>query len=62
MKTISNVEAQFISQFKTMVQAFEINHNIKFQTVNLIANADGTIGYDIQLVQADGEPDPETTS
>lgn len=58
MKTISNVEAQFISQFKTMVQAFEINHNIKFETVNLIANADGTIGYDIQLVQAEGEPEP----
>ena len=58
MKTISNVEAQFISQFKTMVQAFEINHNIKFQTVNLIANADGTIGYDIQLVQAAEDPEP----
>ena len=59
MKAISNVEAQFISQFKTMVQAFEINHGITFQTVNLIANADGTIGYDIQLVQADGEPEPK---
>ena len=59
MKTISNIEAQFISQFKTMIQAFEINHNIKFQTVNLIANEDGTIGYNIQLVQADGEPEPE---
>lgn len=58
MKTISNVEAQFISQFKTMVQAFEINHNIKFETVNLIANADGTIGYDIQLVQATEDPEP----
>ena len=61
MKTISNVEAQFISQFKTMVQAFEINHGIKFSTVNLIANEDGTIGYGIQLVQAGGEPEPETT-
>lgn len=58
MKTVSNVEAQFISQFKTMVQAFEINHKIKFQTVNLIANADGTVGYDIQLVQATEYPDP----
>lgn len=58
MKTISNVEAQFISQFKTMVQAFEINNQIKFETVNLIANADGTVGYDIQLVQATEEPDP----
>lgn len=59
MKTISNVEAQFISQFKNMVQAFEINNRIKFETVNLIANADGTIGYDIQLVQATEEPEPE---
>lgn len=58
MKTISNVEAQFISQFKTMVQAFEINHNLKFETVNLIASADGTIGYDIQLVQATEDPEP----
>lgn len=58
MKTISNVEAQFISQFKTMIQAFEINNGIKFETVNLIANSDGTLGYDIQLVQATAEPDP----
>ena len=58
MKTISNIEAQFISQFKTMVQAFEINHNIKFQTVNLIVNADGTIGYDIQLVQETEDSEP----
>lgn len=58
MKTISNVEAQFISQFKTMVQAFEINNGVKFETVNLIANVDGTVGYDIQLVQATEEPEP----
>lgn len=58
MKTISNVEAQFISQFKTMVQAFEIQNEVKFETVNLIANADGTVGYDIQLVQATAEPEP----
>ena len=58
MKTISNVEAQFISQFKTMVKAFEINNGVKFETVNLIANADGTVGYDIQLVQATSEPEP----
>lgn len=60
MKTISNVEAQFISQFKTMVKAFEINNSVKFETVNLIANADGTIGYDIKLVQAAPEPEPTT--
>lgn len=59
MKTISNVEAQFIGQFKTMIQAFEINNGIKFETVNLIANSDGTLGYDIQLVQAAEEPEPE---
>lgn len=58
MKTISNVESQFISQFKTMVKAFEINNSVKFETVNLIANADGTIGYDIQLVQAVADPEP----
>ena len=58
MKTISNIEAQLISQFKNMIQAFEINNSIKFQTVNLIANADGTIGYDIQLVQDTEESDP----
>lgn len=58
MKTISNVEAQFIGQFKTMIQAFEINNGIKFETVNLIANSDGTLGYDIQLVQAAEEPEP----
>ena len=57
MKTISNVEAQFISQFKTMIQAFEINNGIKFETVNLIANSDDTLGYDIQLVQATEEPE-----
>ena len=61
MKTISNVESQFISQFKTMIQAFEINNGIKFETVNLIANGDGTIGYDIQLVQAAADPEPEPT-
>ena len=60
MKTISNVESQFISQFKTMVKAFEINNSVKIETVNLIANADGTIGYDIQLVQAAPEPEPTT--
>ena len=58
MKTISNVESQFISQFKTMVKAFEINNSVKFETVNLIANVDGTIGYDIQLVQAAADPEP----
>lgn len=56
MKTISNIEAQFISQFKNMVQAFEINNGVKFDTVNLIANADGTIGYDIQLLQQEEQP------
>lgn len=41
-----------------MVKAFEINNSVKFETVNLIANGDGTIGYDIQLVQAAADPEP----
>lgn len=56
MKTISSIESQFIAQFQTMVRAFEINNGVKFQTVNLIANADGTLGYDIQLVQQEEQP------
>lgn len=63
MKTISQLESQFISQFQTMIQAFQINHGVQFQTVNLIANSDGTIGYDIVLLQQEapgtGEQEPE---
>ena len=61
MKTISQLESQFISQFQTMIQAFQINHGVQFQTVNLIANSDGTIGYDIVLLQQETPTEPEQT-
>lgn len=59
MKTISKVESEFVNQFQTMIRAFEINNGVKFQSVNLIAEASGQIGYDIVLIDTTTPTEPE---